>query len=831
MNPSLSFPFARRFVAPVIVALVSLFTAPAASFGQTNTTKSATGRVAAPSLGRYIPSKNLVFYFENSGTTLNAATWKSTAFCKLLNDTKLGAMIEDLALKGIGEAVKRSGDAKAPTAQELYGWFQGILKDGFAIGVHSLGGANGSQPAFVVVLRNASKNGIKAVVDRITSPDATKKTISRRTVTIEKAQSGESAVWMEGDDLLIASFRDQKDLAEIIAMIDGKTGVASNLPLRNELFASDKGFTPIMAGFFDISTVPMPPSSAQLGFNGLKRIDYRFGFQDDALYSVLSIVAPSPRRGLLALLDGATFEKSALPAVPSGLSGFMVFALNPGAIWEKTTQMVRDSAPAGPNAPIPGMLLFEQQAQKVLGIRINEDLLGKLGPRWTFYLDIESLQRPGGKPRGALTADIKDQPQLAQTLDKLFTLIIQGMERQAQANPQARQPFSFAKVTGSTPGYRIVFAPGVVPAPYNAIQPTLLVGKKQLVIGVTEAEARAAIQLAASTKGRWAPTGDFKTPFDKLPKEMIWLNVSDPRTTLPQMIARTPMLLGTMNAAMAGQARGGEPPFSLTLDPATVPTAADIAKYLYPNTNAATLDREGLKIITRESAPAVTSPATSAITVAVLLPAVQAAREAARRTQCANNLKMVGLAFHNYHSANNVFPPAAITSNSGKPLLSWRVAILPYIEQGDLYKEFKLDEPWDSPHNKTLISRMPAIYACPSRPTSGATTGTTNYLAFVGKNALLNTPKSSSIREITDGTSNTLAVAEAQKSVIWTKPEDISFDMAAPFNSSELYSLHPGVFNALMVDGSVRFIKRVVPPATLKALISINGGEAIQGGF
>ena len=89
-------------------------------------------------------------------------------------------------------------------------------------------------------------------------------------------------------------------------------------------------------------------------------------------------------------------------------------------------------------------------------------------------------------------------------------------------------------------------------------------------------------------------------------------------------------------------------------------------------------------------------------------------REQTRRGICTNNLKQIGRGMHIYHEVNGRLPPAAITDKDGKPLLSWRVAILPYVEQQALYNKFKLDEPWDSPHNKALIEEMPAVYACPS---------------------------------------------------------------------------------------------------------------------
>ena len=109
------------------------------------------------------------------------------------------------------------------------------------------------------------------------------------------------------------------------------------------------------------------------------------------------------------------------------------------------------------------------------------------------------------------------------------------------------------------------------------------------------------------------------------------------------------------------------------------------------------------------------------------------ARQAAIRSQCVNNEKQIGLAIHNYIVSHGSFPPAYTHDKAGKPLLSWRVLILPYIEQDALYKEFHLDEPWDSPHNKALIARMPATYRCPGENEELARQGKTRYLTPRGK--------------------------------------------------------------------------------------------------
>lgn len=209
---------------------------------------------------------------------------------------------------------------------------------------------------------------------------------------------------------------------------------------------------------------------------------------------------------------------------------------------------------------------------------------------------------------------------------------------------------------------------------------------------------------------------------------------------------------------------------------------------------------------------------------ALLLPAVQAAREAARRAQCTNNLKQIGLALHNYHSANNTFPPAAITDKDGKPLLSWRVAILPYIDRGDLYDQFHLDEPWNSPHNSGLLAQMPAAYRCPSNPVGDPSL--TKYQVFVGPGTLFEGNTGVGLKDVTDGTSNTLAVVETTAGVPWTKPEDLAYGKALPL--PPVGSRHLGGYNALFADGSVRFLKQSMSEQALRGLITRDGGEVIS---
>ena len=205
-------------------------------------------------------------------------------------------------------------------------------------------------------------------------------------------------------------------------------------------------------------------------------------------------------------------------------------------------------------------------------------------------------------------------------------------------------------------------------------------------------------------------------------------------------------------------------------------------------------------------------------------PAMQAIakmRAAAARMQSMNNLKQIGLAMHNYHDVYRTFPPAANVKN-GKPLLSWRVHVLPFLEQQKLYKQFKLDEPWDSPHNKKLIAKMPPVYRATH---SKAAPGKTVYLVPVGKKmAFVPGSKGQKISEFRDGTSNTILAVDVDdaKAVIWTKPDDLTVNPKSPLDG---LGKDRGMFNALFADGSVQVISRDVNAEVLYGLFTRNGGE------
>ena len=191
----------------------------------------------------------------------------------------------------------------------------------------------------------------------------------------------------------------------------------------------------------------------------------------------------------------------------------------------------------------------------------------------------------------------------------------------------------------------------------------------------------------------------------------------------------------------------------------------------------------------------------------------------------ASNLKQIGLAVHNYESTNATLPNN-ILDKDGKPLLSWRVVLAPYLEVADKGEGvFKLDEPWDSEHNKKLIEKMPKVFA-PVRVKAPA--GHTFYRGFVGEGTVFEAGKKLRIGDITDGLSNTALVVEAGESVPWTKPDDLPFDPKKDL--PKLGGLFDGEFHVLLGDGSVRRAKKDFDAAAFRALVTRNGGEVFEEG-
>ncbi len=206
--------------------------------------------------------------------------------------------------------------------------------------------------------------------------------------------------------------------------------------------------------------------------------------------------------------------------------------------------------------------------------------------------------------------------------------------------------------------------------------------------------------------------------------------------------------------------------------------------------------------------------------------AADKAREADARAQNFSNLKQIGIAVHEFYDKQQTLPRHAIYSKDGKtPLLSWRVALLPYLDEKALFKDFKLDEPWNSPHNRRLIAKMPKVYAPVVSGKAGA--GKTFYQVITGPDTLFDGTKKMKLTDIRDGTSNTILAIEGKNAVTWTAPEDVPL----PRGKGRLPAIGGQFKDSIAVlfgDGSVHTIRPDPPVEVLRAVISPAGGEVVD---
>ncbi len=206
------------------------------------------------------------------------------------------------------------------------------------------------------------------------------------------------------------------------------------------------------------------------------------------------------------------------------------------------------------------------------------------------------------------------------------------------------------------------------------------------------------------------------------------------------------------------------------------------------------------------------------------------------RRYCQSNIRQIPLALIQYEQHYGSFPPAYVADEDGKPLYSWRVLILPYVDANDLYNAFNFRQPWDGPDNLWISSTNISVFCCPEARDFAKWPAATNYVAITGPGTLF-PPGGAKMTAagVTDG-NNTILLAEVADSTIrWAEPKDLdtatmSFkvnDPARPSISSHQHETLPGV---VLLDGSTKRLKPSITPAAVRSLITINGGETINLG-
>ncbi len=212
-----------------------------------------------------------------------------------------------------------------------------------------------------------------------------------------------------------------------------------------------------------------------------------------------------------------------------------------------------------------------------------------------------------------------------------------------------------------------------------------------------------------------------------------------------------------------------------------------------------------------------------------------------RKMQCMNQVKMICLSFHNYYDRNQMLPPMYTSDKDGKPLHSWRVAVLPYLDEKEcrgLYEKIRKDEPWDSEYNRQFHTQCPKVYQCPeiaAKNPDVVKNGLTTYSLIVGKNAYPEGSQKFTFQMITDGTAYTIMLVERATPVCWMDPTNeitqenaekgigtIAAGIGAPHSAGKRFATFLGFF-----DGSVHIFADNIRPEYLKGFIERNDGSGM----
>ncbi len=543
---------------------------------------------AAP-LSAYVPGEQVSLYWEFQGTEAHAAAWQKTSAYKILNETPTGAMLEDVVGQLLSQTTVKTSKLRISGAEAVT-LGKHLLKHGFLVA------GFGAQDSFVVVMRGVIKNkDTKAVAARLVSSRLDPKVKPKITdvdghkIVLQKLDDGTfSAYWVDDarkEDLIyIPSCQTESGVtmaaSQVFATLDGKTPNATNNPARQALLKEEDGFVPVGITFFDLNSVRKLPAAAalanvprQLGVANVKKIDMRLGFQDKELVTITRVDAPKPREGLLALVDQPTFEKSNLPPIPEGVTGFSVVAFDPKRLFDQLTTLAKAMSPqAGEQIDA-----VAAQVKAKTRLRLKEDILGHFGPKMAIYVapsKSASDAKPGFGPLAMLTGgaeiprltlviDIDDAAAFGRVLDELMIQLNQtlraaipapavaaaeGDEPRAKSAKNAGAGVEFKMVPGPTKVYMLSYPSTMSGFLPSHVKPTIRVGPKHVVISVSPDSARAALEV----KGGGAATTTYAATLQPAPAGLIFANVSDTSETLPKALASFPgALQAKLNAANA----------------------------------------------------------------------------------------------------------------------------------------------------------------------------------------------------------------------------------------------------------------------------------------
>jgi len=668
----------------------------------------------------------------------------------------------------------------------------------------------------------------------------------------------EVGLWQDGGHLVLAVGQDAvKTSLESAA---GKRSSLADNDLHQRLMDDDVDFTQNSMAWLDwkllretYGDIPIPaPNGKQLtvgeivhfiGLDKMNEIIVRSGYKESALWSEMLVSGIGTDKSKTLKLDD-------LPPLPQNFTSFSAFRTDVAGFYDKLKSMAEEAASfAGENERAQLDAVLESLPQ-MLGFDPKADIFDHLGHVFCGYDDANTGIFGMGT---TVCLSLKDS-------DAIAEFISSQMDRLEKAEENGTYPDwpVYPVRIEQEDGDLIIF--DLRDEDGQSVQlGALKVVEDWLVLAVMPQSIEAFRLRLDEVLPSWEAEGEYEDALDDLPKEFSSLTVVNTRNSYQLLMNLAVTALPFVQQAIL-QSDLMEEVEELPFYVEDFPPPELVSHPLFPNVTMSVPTKNGCQIITRASTYGVpmqgssggmTAAATVGVGAALLLPAIQQARAAARRAQSKNNLKQMGLAMHNFHSVWNELPRGTVPNEKLKPTerLAWTYSVLPFVENAALYETMNKDLAWDKGQNQRAAEIRVPVFENPGLDDDGGQYGQIHYagIAGVGKDApslsvndkgagMFGYDRKVRFRDVTDGTSNTMMITEINDDLgpwsqggkstlrsLTKKPYINGPDgIGSPVNMDSV--------EVLMADGSVRSISANIDPKVFEALSTIQGGERIRLG-
>lgn len=562
-----------------------------------------------------------------------------------------------------------------------------------------------------------------------------------------------------------------------------------------------------VAGLVKLAAQDMPPDGRKvfeaLGLDRIQSFACMTGLDDVGCVSRTQLAIDGDMTGLLSVLAAEPLSKEHLSVIPADATLAAAGRLDLAKVYKELLDVVGRVEPQAREEMLQGVGAIEERMK----LRLADDVFASLGDVWRVY----NSPGEGGLVFTGLTAvvDVRDHDRLVAANGKLvMATMFGGAAKDVRGGRGGR---SGVQIRQTKFGEHTIFQLAM-PGEFMPFAPSWCITEKELVASLFPQNI-----VAYLSRPKGSPTlaevPAVASLFDKEPPLAVFY------CDTPGLFKLFyPIVQIVAQVACSQMQRVG-----VDIDVSLLPSAPAFLRHVQPGVSTVRRTKAGIVMETRRTLPAGMGGGLFLTQMPFWLFADSAVPPSSQAASM-NNLKMIVLGMHNYHDVNMHFPATAAGQKPGQPPVSWRVLILPYIEQASLYNQYRFDEPWDSENNKRVAAQMPAVYRAPGSRVG--TQGKTNYLAVVGDPYMFAADKGRRFADVTDGISNTIMVVEVSdaKAVPWTKPDDFTPDAKNPI--ADVVGLRPGGFLVAMGDGSVRRISAGIDPKVLYALFTRAGGEA-----